>query len=56
MPPPARKATQASLIRSACPAGAGAGARRQRFLAEQGYAATIMDADDVLGPELPTID
>ncbi|MEU4477128.1 DNA repair helicase XPB [Micromonospora sp. NPDC023966] len=31
-------------------------AHRQRFLAEQGYAYTIVDADDVLGPKLPTID
>jgi DNA excision repair protein ERCC-3 len=31
-------------------------AHRQRFLAEQGYAYTIIDADDVLGPPLPTID
>jgi DNA excision repair protein ERCC-3 len=31
-------------------------AHRQRFLAEQGYAYTIVDADDVLGPPLPTID
>ncbi|MFF5176591.1 DNA repair helicase XPB [Micromonospora sp. NPDC000316] len=31
-------------------------AHRQRFLAEQGYAYTIIDADDVLGPKLPTID
>lgn len=29
---------------------------RQRFLAEQGYAYTIVDADDVLGPPLPTTD
>ncbi|HEY8474052.1 MAG TPA: DNA repair helicase XPB [Natronosporangium sp.] len=29
-------------------------AHRQRFLAEQGYAYTIVDADDVLGPPLPT--
>jgi DNA excision repair protein ERCC-3 len=29
-------------------------AHRQRFLAEQGYAYTIIDADDVLGPPLPT--
>jgi len=29
-------------------------AHRQRFLAEQGYAYTITDADDVLGPPLPT--
>ncbi|MDQ3455322.1 MAG: DEAD/DEAH box helicase [Actinomycetota bacterium] len=28
-------------------------AHRQRFLAEQGYAYTIVDADDVLGPPLP---
>ncbi|HEU4426928.1 MAG TPA: DNA repair helicase XPB [Pilimelia sp.] len=31
-------------------------AHRQRFLAEQGYAYTIVDADDVLGPSLPTAD
>jgi DNA excision repair protein ERCC-3 len=31
-------------------------AHRQRFLAEQGYAYTIMDADDLLGPALPEID
>lgn len=31
-------------------------AHRQRFLAEQGYAYTIVDADDVLGPPLPHID
>ncbi|MEU1756225.1 DNA repair helicase XPB [Micromonospora matsumotoense] len=31
-------------------------AHRQRFLAEQGYAYTIVDADDVLGPRLPTVD
>ena len=31
-------------------------AHRQRFLAEQGYAYTIIDADDVLGPPLPQID
>jgi DNA excision repair protein ERCC-3 len=31
-------------------------AHRQRFLAEQGYAYTIVDADDVLGPPLPTSD
>ncbi|GAA3512820.1 DNA repair helicase XPB [Actinocatenispora rupis] len=30
-------------------------AHRQRFLAEQGYAYTIMDADDVLGPALPEV-
>jgi DNA excision repair protein ERCC-3 len=29
-------------------------AHRQRFLAEQGYAYTIVDAEDVLGPSLPT--
>ena len=29
---------------------------RQRFLAEQGYAYSIIDADDVLGPPLPSID
>jgi DNA excision repair protein ERCC-3 len=28
-------------------------AHRQRFLAEQGYAYTIVDADDLLGPSLP---
>ncbi|HEX5740149.1 MAG TPA: helicase-related protein, partial [Pilimelia sp.] len=31
-------------------------AHRQRFLAEQGYAYTIIDGDDVLGPPLPTSD
>jgi DNA excision repair protein ERCC-3 len=31
-------------------------AHRQRFLAEQGYAYTIMDADDLLGPALPEVD
>jgi hypothetical protein len=31
-------------------------AHRPRFLAEQGYAYTIVDADDVLGPKLPTVD
>jgi DNA excision repair protein ERCC-3 len=31
-------------------------AHRQRFLAEQGYAYTIVDADDVLGPTLPSFD
>jgi len=31
-------------------------AHRQRFLAEQGYAYTIVDADDVLDPPLPQID
>ena len=31
-------------------------AHRQRFLAEQGYAYTIIDADDVLGPPLPTVE
>src|SRR5690242_1489393 len=31
-------------------------AHRQRFLAEQGYAYTIVDADDILGPALPTIE
>ncbi|HEV2087311.1 MAG TPA: DNA repair helicase XPB [Cryptosporangiaceae bacterium] len=30
-------------------------AHRQRFLAEQGYAYTIVDADDVLGPPLPDL-
>jgi DNA excision repair protein ERCC-3 len=31
-------------------------AHRQRFLAEQGYAYKIIDADDVLGPPLPQVD
>jgi DNA excision repair protein ERCC-3 len=31
-------------------------AHRQRFLAEQGYGYTIVDADDVLGPPLPSVD
>ncbi|GAA2491859.1 DEAD/DEAH box helicase [Winogradskya humida] len=31
-------------------------AHRQRFLAEQGYAYKIVDADDILGPALPQID
>lgn len=31
-------------------------AHRQRFLAEQGYAYTIVDADDILGPALPQVD
>lgn len=30
-------------------------AHRQRFLAEQGYAYTITDADDLLGPPLPEV-
>ena len=30
-------------------------AHRQRFLAEQGYAYKIMDADDLLGPKLPEV-
>ncbi|MFI5958458.1 DNA repair helicase XPB [Cryptosporangium sp. NPDC051539] len=30
-------------------------AHRQRFLAEQGYAYTIVDADDVIGPTLPEV-
>jgi len=30
-------------------------AHRQRFLAEQGYAYRIVDADDLLGPALPDI-
>nr|CTQ94611.1 DNA repair helicase [Kibdelosporangium sp. MJ126-NF4] len=30
-------------------------AHRQRFLAEQGYAYTIMDADDLLGPPIPEV-
>ncbi|MBA2553139.1 MAG: DEAD/DEAH box helicase [Geodermatophilaceae bacterium] len=30
-------------------------AHRQRFLAEQGYAYTIVDADDVVGPALPEV-
>jgi DNA excision repair protein ERCC-3 len=29
-------------------------AHRQRFLAEQGYAYTIVDADDLLDPPRPT--
>ncbi|MGH3487656.1 MAG: hypothetical protein ACRDP8_07040, partial [Actinopolymorphaceae bacterium] len=29
-------------------------AHRQRFLAEQGYAYRIIDADDVLSDDLPT--
>ncbi|MFD1047763.1 helicase-related protein, partial [Kibdelosporangium lantanae] len=28
---------------------------RQRFLAEQGYAYTIVDADDLLGPPIPEV-
>jgi DNA excision repair protein ERCC-3 len=28
---------------------------RQRFLAEQGYAYRIVDADDLLGPALPEV-
>ena len=28
-------------------------AQRQRFLAEQGHAYAIVDADDMLGPSLP---
>jgi DNA excision repair protein ERCC-3 len=31
-------------------------AHRQRFLAEQGYAYRIVDADDLLGPALPEVD
>ncbi|MGH3426673.1 MAG: helicase-related protein, partial [Mycobacteriales bacterium] len=31
-------------------------AHRQRFLAEQGYAYTIVDADDMLGPAVPDIE
>lgn len=31
-------------------------AHRQRFLAEQGYAYSIIDADDVLGPSIPEIE
>ncbi len=31
-------------------------AHRQRFLAEQGYAYTIIDADDGLGPPRPTVE
>ncbi|MGH3493744.1 MAG: helicase-related protein, partial [Sciscionella sp.] len=31
-------------------------AHRQRFLAEQGYAYTITDADDLRGPDLPSLD
>jgi DNA excision repair protein ERCC-3 len=30
-------------------------AHRQRFLAEQGYAYTIVDGDDILGPQLPEV-
>ena len=30
-------------------------AHRQRFLAEQGYAYRIVDADDLLGPALPEV-
>jgi DNA excision repair protein ERCC-3 len=30
-------------------------AHRQRFLAEQGYAYTIVDADDLLGPAIPDV-
>jgi DNA excision repair protein ERCC-3 len=30
-------------------------AHRQRFLAEQGYSYTIIDADDILGPTLPEV-
>lgn len=30
-------------------------AHRQRFLAEQGYAYTIVDADDILGPSVPEV-
>jgi DNA excision repair protein ERCC-3 len=30
-------------------------AHRQRFLAEQGYSYTIVDADDILGPTLPEV-
>ena len=31
-------------------------AHRQRFLAEQGYAYRIVDADDLLGPAIPEVD
>jgi DNA excision repair protein ERCC-3 len=31
-------------------------AHRQRFLAEQGYAYRIVDADDLLGPPVPEVD
>jgi DNA excision repair protein ERCC-3 len=31
-------------------------AHRQRFLAEQGYAYRIVDADDLLGPVIPDVD
>jgi DNA excision repair protein ERCC-3 len=31
-------------------------AHRQRFLAEQGYAYTIVDADDILGPPVPNVE
>ena len=30
-------------------------AHRQRFLAEQGYAYRIVDADDLLGPAIPDV-
>ncbi len=30
-------------------------AHRQRFLAEQGYAYRIVDADDLLGPAVPDV-
>jgi DNA excision repair protein ERCC-3 len=30
-------------------------AHRQRFLAEQGYAYTIVDADDLVGRSLPEV-
>ena len=30
-------------------------AHRQRFLAEQGYAYRIIDADDLLGPPIPDV-
>ena len=38
------------------PVTTGTAAHRQRSLAEQGYAYTIVDADDVLGPPLPQVD
>ena len=31
-------------------------AHRQRFLAEQGYAYRIVDADDLLGPAIPDVE
>jgi DNA excision repair protein ERCC-3 len=31
-------------------------AHRQRFLAEQGYAYKIVDADDLMAPKLPEVE